>query len=256
MNEYNKNLAEEIRAFKEKIKSKNEMIVFEPNRFDLFIDDIFNIISSKYKKIDKFFVKSLLVKSGLFLKNNLIFFRGSLKKIFGSINSLEKKIEAQQELLLKMIEFNKELSIKLNKFDEKINSVIIEYSQNQKYHSNLEIENRRNHSFLNEKNENTKLNIIQEENLRISNELFESRQKINIMMQELEKYHKQRTDLINKINSANEIMKDSNVLISVFDNSLTNQKIRVLDPEKPIVKNLNEYQLDLEEKVKQIFIKK
>ena len=206
MNEYNKNLAEEIRAFKEKIRSKNEIIVFEPNRFDLFFDDIFNIISSKYKKIDKFFVKSLLIKLGLFLKNNIVFFRGSLKKIFGSINSLEKKIEAQQELLLKTIEFNKELSTKLNKFDEKINSVILEHSQNQKYHSNLEIENKRNDSFLDEKNDNTKLNIIQEENLRISNELFESRQKINIMMQELEKYHKQRTDLINKIKSVTGIM--------------------------------------------------
>ena len=256
MNEYNKNLAEEIKAFKERIISKNEMIVFEPNRFDLFIDDIFNIIASKYKKIDKFFVKSLLIKLGLFLKNNIIFFRGSLKKIFGSINSIEKKIEAQQELLLKTIEFNKELSIKLNKFDEKINSVILEHSQNQKYHSNLEIENKHNDNFINKKNENTKLNIIQEENLRISNELFESRQKINIMKQELEKYNKQRTDLINKINSVNEIVKDSNVLTSVFDNSLTNQKIRVLDPEKPIVKNLNQYQTDLEEKVKQIFIKK
>jgi len=245
MNEDNKNLAEEIKAFREKIRSKKQIIVFEPNRFDLFIDEVFNIVTSKYNKIDKFFVKNLLIKSGLFLKNNLSFFRGSLKNIFRSINSLEKKIEAQQELLLKTIEFNQELSIKLNKFDDKIKYIILENSHNKK-HDNI----------LNENNEDTKLNIIQEENLRISNELFESRQKIEIMRQEVEKYNQQRTDLINKINSVNEIVNDSNVLTTVFENNITSQKIRVLDPEKPIVKKINQDQVNLEEKVKQIFTKK
>jgi len=221
------------------------MMVFEPNKFDLFIDDIFNIVSAKYKTIDKFLMKNLLIKSGLFIKNNLKFFRVSLKNIFRSINSLEKKIESQQELLLKTIEFNQELSIKLNKFDDKIKSIILENSHNKKYDN-----------YLNEKNEDTKLNIIQEENLRISNELFESRQKIDIMRQEVEKYNQQRTDLINKINSVNEIVNDSNVLTTVFENNITSQKIRVLDPEKPIVKKINQDQINLEEKVKQIFTKK
>ena len=245
MYEKSKILAEEIKAFEEKIRSKNDMMVFEPNKFDLFIDDIFNIVSAKYKTIDKFLMKNLLIKSGLFIKNNLNFFRVSLKNIFRSINSLEKKIESQQELLLKTIEFNQELSIKLNKFDDKIKSIILENSHNKKYDN-----------YLNEKNEDTKLNIIQEENLRISNELFESRQKIDIMRQEVEKYNQQRTDLINKINSVNEIVNDSNVLTTVFENNITSQKIRVLDPEKPIVKKINQDQVNLEEKVKQIFTKK
>ena len=245
MYEKSKILAEEIKAFEEKIRPKNDMMVFEPNKFDLFIDDIFNIVSAKYKTIDKFLMKNLLIKSGLFIKNNLKFFRVSLKNIFRSINSLEKKIESQQELLLKTIEFNQELSIKLNKFDDKIKSIILENSHNKKYDN-----------YLNEKNEDTKLNIIQEENLRISNELFESRQKIEIMRQEVEKYNQQRTDLINKINSVNEIVNDSNVLTTVFENNITSQKIRVLDPEKPIVKKINQDQVNLEEKVKQIFTKK
>ena len=245
MYEKTKILAEEIKAFEEKIRSKNDMMVLEPNKFDLFIDDIFNIVSAKYKTIDKFLMKNLLIKSGLFIKNNLKFFRVSLKNIFRSINSLEKKIESQQELLLKTIEFNQELSIKLNKFDDKIKSIILENSHNKKYDN-----------YLNEKNEDTKLNIIQEENLRISNELFESRQKIEIMRQEVEKYNQQRTDLINKINSVNEIVNDSNVLTSVFENNIPSQKIRVLDPEKPITKKINQDQINLEAKVKQIFTKK
>ena len=65
---------------------------------------------------------------------------------------------------------------------------------------------------------------MQDENLRISNELFESKKKLEIMKQEIEKYNKQRSNLINKINSVNEIVNDSNVLTSVFDNNLQKQK--------------------------------
>jgi len=252
MHENSKNLDKAIKAFKEKIISKNDMIVFEPNKFDLFIDDIFNIVWVKYKKIDKFLVKNLLIKSGLFVKNNLKFFRGSLKNIFRSINSLEKKIEAQQDLLLKTIEFNQELANTLNKFDNKINSVILENSNNKKRsHLNLEIENKMNDNFINKKNENTKLNIIQDENLRISNELFESRKKLDIMKLEIERFNKQRSNLINKINSVNEIINDSNVLTNVFENNVEEKKINVLDPEKKIIENDN-----LDKLVKNIFLKK
>ena len=252
MNEKSKNLLDEIKTFKAKVQSKNEIIVFEPNKFDLLVDDIFNIVSSKYKKnLDKIIVKNLLIKSSLFIKNSLNYFFNSFKNIFKSLNNLEKKIEAQQELLLKTIEFNKELSIKLNKFDEKIQSAILSISQNENSDLIKSISSTKTNNDTKNKSENIKLNIIQEENLRISNELYESRKKIDIMRQEVQKYNKQRTELINKINSVNEIVKDSNVLTSVFDNNLYSSKIKVLDPEKPIVKNKN-----IEEEIKNIFSKK
>jgi hypothetical protein len=195
MNEKSKNLLDKINTFKAKVQSKNEIIVFEPNKFDLLVDDIFNIISSKYKKsLDKIIVKNLLIKSSLFIKNSLSYFLNSFKNIFKSLNNLEKKIEAQQELLLKTIEFNKELSIKLNKFDEKIHSAILSISQNEKSDLVKSLLPEKINNDTKDKSENIKLNIIQEENLRISNELFESRKKIDIMRQEVEKFNKQRTD--------------------------------------------------------------
>ena len=251
MNEKSKNLLDEINTFKAKVLSKNEIIVFEPNKFDLLVDDILNIISSKYKKnLDKVIVKNLLIKSSLFIKNSLNYFFSSFKNIFKSLNNLEKKIEAQQELLLKTIEFNKELSIKLNNFDEKINSAILKVYNDKNSDVTKSIEQPKIDNEIKDKTENLKLNIIQEENLRISNELFESRKKIDIMRQEVEKYNKQRTDLINKINSVNEIVKDSNVLTTVFDNNINNTKIKIIDPEKPIVKKIN-----IEEEVRNIFFR-
>jgi len=108
-----------------------------------------------------------------------------------------------------------------------------------------------NDNFINKKNENTKLNIIQDENLRISNELFESRKKLDIMKLEIERFNKQRSNLINKINSVNEIINDSNVLTNVFENNVEEKKINVLDPEKKIIENDN-----LDKLVKNIFLKK
>ena len=252
MNEKSKNLLNEINAFKAKVKSKNEIIVYEPNKLDLLVDDIFNIISTKYKKnLEKVVVKSLLIKLNLILKNSLNYFFSSFKNLFKSLNNLEKKIEVQQELLLKTIELNKELSIKLNKFEEKINSEILRISIDEKKDSAKSIVPQQIYNETKDKTENLKLNIIQEENLRISNELFESRKKIDIMRQEVEKYNKQRTDLINKINSVNEIVKDTNVLTTVFDNNLIKPKIKILDPERPMVNNKN-----IEEEIKNIFIKK
>lgn len=249
MSEKSKSLAREISIFKEKIKAKNDLVYkFEPNKFDLFIDDILNIISDNYRRnIDNVFVKNFLTKSALILKNSFSYFLGSLKNIFRSLNNLEKKIETQQELLNKTIEFNKLLSIKISEFDQKLEKTIFKLAQSK---TDANIENINEKNLLNQNSENTKLNIIQEENLRISNELYESRKKIDIMREEVEKYNKQRTELINKINSVNEIVNDSNVLTSVFDNNLKNQKIKVLDPSKPIqVKNL-------ELEVKAIFSKK
>jgi len=252
MNEKSKNLLDKINTFKTKVQSKNEIIVFEPNKFDLLVDDIFNIISSKYKKsLDKIIVKNLLIKSSLFIKNSLSYFLNSFKNIFKSLNNLEKKIEAQQELLLKTIEFNKELSIKLNKFDEKIHSAILKISHDNKSDLAESIVAPKINNEIKDKTENTKLNIIQEENLRISNELFESRKKIDIMRQEVEKYNRQRSDLIKKINSVNEIVKDSNVLTTVFNNDINNSKIKILDPERPLVNNKS-----IEEEIKSIFSKK
>ena len=252
MNEKSKNLLDEIKTFKAKVQSKNEIIVYEPNKFDLLVDDIFNIVSVKYKKsLDKIIVKNLLIKSSLFIKNSLNYFFNSFKNIFKSLNNLEKKIEAQQELLLKTIEFNKELSMKLNKFDEKINSAILKISHDNKSDLVESIAAPQIKNEIKDKTENTKLNIIQEENLRISNELFESRKKIDIMRQEVEKYNRQRSDLIKKINSVNEIVKDSNVLTTVFNNDIDNSKIKILDPERPLVNNKS-----IEEEIKSIFSKK
>ena len=59
----------------------------------------------------------------------------------------------------------------------------------------------------------------------------------------------QRSNLISKINSVNDALKDTNVLTNVFQNDYKENKINILDHKK-IDKKQNE---DLNEQVRNIF---
>jgi len=250
MSELNKNLEQRIEIFKKKFSQKNEILVYEPNKLDLYLDHFYNIIDENYKKnLNNVILKSLINKSSLFLKNSIGYLFNSIKKISNSLNlivikfnALEKKIEFQENLIKKSIELNQKLSEKLEIFDEKINKFSV--TKNEYSHQN-------NLLRSNDIKEDTKLNILQEENLRISSELRENRKKVEIMKHEIEKFNNQRSQLIDKINSVNEIVNDSNVLTNVFDNSVKDLKINIKDPYK--ISNSKE---NLEEQIKNIFVKK
>ena len=84
--------------------------------------------------------------------------------------------------------------------------------------------------------------------MRIGSELFETKKKFEILKSEIEKYEQQRSNLISKINSVNDVLKDTNILTNVFDNNIE-PKIKILDP-RP---SKNEKILDLNNEVKSIF---
>jgi len=250
MSELNENIDKRIEIFKKKFSQKNEILVYEPNKLDLYLDHFYNIIDEVYKKnLNNVILKSLINKSSLFLKNSFSYLFSSIKKISNSLNliiikfnALEKKIEFQENLIKKSIDLNKQLSEKLEMFDEKISKFSVTNNENS-YQNKF--------STSNKNKEEAKLNILQEENLRISSELIENRNKIEIMKHEIEKFNNQRSQLIDKINSVNEIVNDSNVLTNVFDNSVKDLKINIKDPNK-----ISKSKENLEVQIKNIFAKK
>jgi len=250
MSELNENIDKRIEIFKKKFSQKNEILVYEPNKLDLYLSHFYNIIDEVYKKnLNNVILKSLINKSSLFLKNSFSYLFSSIKKISNSLNliiikfnALEKKIEFQENLIKKSIDLNKQLSEKLEMFDEKISKFSVTNNENS-YQNKF--------STSNKNKEEAKLNILQEENLRISSELIENRNKIEIMKHEIEKFNNQRSQLIDKINSVNEIVNDSNVLTNVFDNSVKDLKINIKDPNK-----ISKSKENLEVQIKNIFAKK
>ena len=156
------------------------------------------------------------------------------------IDNLEQKIDNQQLI----IERSFNLNSKLQKEVDYINNEII--NNFSKFQTNFND----NKSNVIGHNSNTKVDFYQEENLRLGSELVETKKKFEILKSEIEKYENQRSNLISKINSVNEVINDSNVLTNVFENKIE-PKINIIDPQNIQKKS----EPDLNEKVKAIFSK-
>jgi chromosome segregation ATPase len=75
-----------------------------------------------------------------------------------------------------------------------------------------------------------KINFYQEENIRISNDLIESRKKYELTKNQIQGFENQRSSLLEKIHSVNETLGNSRVVTNVFEN---NQKIDSMKNKEP-----------------------
>ena len=87
--------------------------------------------------------------------------------------------------------------------------------------------------------------------MRLSTQLHQMNKKYEILKEEINKFENQRSNLISKINSVNEVIKDTNVLTNVFENNV-DSKIKIIDPIKQANKNIKR---DLDEEISKIFSK-
>ena len=231
------NLKQEINNFKNKFLNKSEYFVCE--------QDIVGLVMNKYLDIfQNFFLNNLKkLKNNFLVKTyKLIVKRSSqTNRLLSKFESLEQKIDSQQLI----IERSFNLNSKLQKEVDYINNEII--NNFSKFQTNLND----NKNEVIGHNSNTKVDFYQEENLRLGSELVETKKKFEILKSEIEKYENQRTDLISKINSVNEVIHDSNVLTNVFENKIE-PKINIIDPQNIQKKS----EPDLNEQVKAIFSKK
>jgi len=178
---------------------------------------------------------------------------------FEKINSeLNIKLEENINLNNFYKQNNNELNLKLNELAElkPYKYKYLEYKQ-----KNLDLENMlaqikvdedknlENSNFI--KKLEDKIKFYQDENIRVGTELLETKKKSEIFKDEVEKYENQRSNLISQINSVNDVIKDSNILTSVFENKI-DSKINIIDPQN--IQKKPEH--DLNEQVKAIFSKK
>lgn len=231
------NLKQEINNFKSKFLNKSEYFICE--------QDIVGLVMNKYLDIlQKFFFNNFKKLKNNFLVKiyKLIVKRSNqTNRLLSKFESLEQKIDSQQLI----IERSFNLNSKLQKEVDYINNEII--NNFSKFQTNLND----NKNEVIGHNSNTKVDFYQEENLRLGSELVETKKKFEILKSEIEKYENQRSDLISKINSVNEVINDSNVLTNVFENKIE-PKINIIDPQNIQKKS----EPDLNEQVKAIFSKK
>ena len=162
--------------------------------------------------------------------NKLILKSKALEKIRGSENFIKLNIKENHELKYEISKITSALSKILDKPENFVKNPVPE---------NL------GHNSI------SRVDFYQEENVRLGSELVETKKKFEILKSEIEKYEKQRSNLITKINSVNDALNDTNVLTNVFNNDVK-PKINVIDHKKIETKS----NIDLNEQVKNIFSNK
>ena len=211
-----------INEFKKNTLVRYDHWVYEPNKFDIYLENLVLFVGNLFK---------------LLLKNKMI--RVTYQEIIDSFKNLlnavfDKKIESSK---LKQIEFNN-LEKKLDNHLELYHTSIVENKELKKEISNLHskiekyfAKNRGEISSEIGHNSNSRVDFYQEENVRLGSELMETKKKFEILKSEIEKYEQQRSNLISKINSVNDALNDTNILTNVFSNDVK-PKVNIIDHKK------------------------
>ena len=230
------NLKDEINSFKNKFINKSQYFICEQDIVGLTMNKYLNIIENFISSNLRKFKKNFIIKIYRLIKKRSIDTSNLLSKFY----LLEKKFDNQQLILERSFEQNSKLQKEINNINNKI---VNKYEQPQ-----LEYESKKPQVIGH--NSNTKVDFYQEENLRLGSELVETKKKFEILKNEIEKYENQRSNLITKINSVNDVINNSNVLTNVFENEIQ-PKVNILDPQ-----NIQKDKVDLNDQVKAIFSKK
>ena len=99
-----------------------------------------------------------------------------------------------------------------------------------------------------------KVNFYQEENVRISNDLIESRKKYDIIKNQIQGFEDQRSTLLDRINSVNEIIQNEKVVTSFIGNSQATNHIDI-EKEKRSKGKLTKADSDINKQILKIFNK-
>ena len=234
-----------IDQFRSNFLAKDGAIIFEENKFDLFIGILFNVTKKTLLPIINFLLRSIMNTIDKFLD------------FITQQKELKKKILKQEEILFNNTKINSILSEQISQLNTKIDKISLNKPSSLEVEGNDKILNKNNTEINQvpdvkiEQVSNHEVDFYQKENLRISNQLFETQKKFEIMKMEIEKFQSQRSNLIDKINSVNDVIQDSNIVTNVFENQNQENKINIQDPE---LKNKKD-KIDLDLEVKKIFAK-
>ena len=234
-----------IDQFRSNFLAKDRAIIFEENKFDLFIGILFNVTKKTLLPTINFLLRPIMKIIDKFLD------------FITQQKELKKKILKQEEILFNNTKINSILSEQISQLNTKIDKISLNKPSTLEIEGNDKILNKNNaeiNQVPNAKIEqvsNHEVDFYQKENLRISNQLFETQKKFEIMKMEIEKFQSQRSNLIDKINSVNDVIQDSNIVTNVFENQNQENKINIQDPE---LKNKKDKK-DLDLEVKKIFAK-
>ena len=192
------------------------------------------------------------------LKNQTVLFKNNYLKINLQLNDYKNKKLVSESKIEKLDKKNIDnRSLEIN--NHELKNTVGRYIKKNKELQN-EINDLKNNSIKVTSNNDYLVNIrelenkvkhYQDENIRISNEFVESNKKYEITRESLNELQAHKSDLIEKIKSINEVIKNENIVTSVFKSDLKVDQINEIDSNKSAKKNVS----NLDDKIKDIFAK-
>ena len=205
-------------------------------------------LENKIKNLDEQLIEykdneSILVSKVKKLENYILINDNSNEELTNKNDILKKK--------------NQELKVKLDAVGH-IDVYLEEITQLKLKNKDLEntIEKLKSYEDNNDQNLNiiseleNKIKYYQEENIRISNQLYEANKRFDIIKSEIEVLQDQRSSLITKINSVNDVIGNSKIITNVFNSpeSIKNE-INIQNP----LKKIEAKHADINEEILNIF---
>jgi len=243
LKEKNKNLNNEFNLLKDNYIKKHEALILLENQNNILVNDYKNKELESKSKIEK-------LEKEISTNNKLLHETNNQNNIL--VNDYKNK---ELESKSKIEKLEKEISTNNN--NDLIKSQISEindYKQLNEKNKNLEktIEDLRlsmsNNNGVNISDLENKIKHYQDENIRISSELVESDKRFAVTRDSLSALQDQRSDLIEKLNSINNVIKGENIISNVFDES-TNKTNTNQTPKK------NKSTGNLDKQIQDIFSK-
>ena len=247
-------LDEKIITLKErekKIKLNNKLLNEEISNLTDHVKNLKDTIKKKDLEINS--INQKLIDN----QNKIIHLETNNNELKNNNSELNSKIDIYQNQIIQLKNENKELNDELaksldnqeiiDKNNQDLNLKLDELESLKVFKHEAQILNQKNSDLqitldnlkvVDVKNKNDldiikvleeKVSFYQEENVRISNDLIESRKKYDITKNQIQGFEDQRSTLLDKINSVNEVIQNEKVVTSVFENS---QTINLNDLEK------------------------
>ena len=134
--ENSKILKTKIYTFKNNFLNKNEIIIFEENKFDIFIGFVFRMIVKFYNKLFSPMIKHL--------SKNIKNIFDILGEILFQKKDLKQKIHDQEKIILQSLELSSKLSTQMNILNKKFDDLEINVKKDdnkEKLESIISVEN-------------------------------------------------------------------------------------------------------------------
>ena len=229
LKEKNKNLNNDFNLLKDNYIKKHEALILLENQNNILVNDYKNKELESKSKIEK-------LEEEISTNNKLLHETNNQNNILvNDYKNKELESKSKIEKLEEEISTNNKLFDETNKIFHETNnnndliksqiSEINDYKQLNEKNQNLEktIEDLRlsmsNNNGVNISDLENKIKHYQDENIRISSELVESDKRFAVTRDSLSALQDQRSDLIEKLNSINNVMKGENIISNVFDES-------------------------------------